>query len=188
MALSAGADGSLPTAFQICAPGLNRSTSGDFDFTPESAKLVLADFAASSADGMIDLQHFSIPDPDLTIDSPDKHDAMGWYSLEVRPDGSLWAVNVHWSDEGARRLRMKLQRYISPVVLVNKETREVCGLWNLALVSQPAMLDAPPLVAASKRVGELMLSRAAHTRAVKFVASYNQRKSANGRSRPVSSK
>jgi phage I-like protein len=168
-AIDANATDPLPTEFQICKAGLNRSYAGDFIFDANSAAKVLAEYAANSADGMIDLQHYSLPDEEYALNTNEQHDAMGWFTPQVRSDGSLWAVNVRWSAEGERRLRMKLQRYISPVVLVNTDTREVVGLWNLALVSQPAMNDAAPLVAASKRRGTLRITMAAHARAMQFL-------------------
>ncbi len=168
-----GADGALPTEFQICAAGLNKSLSGDFVFTAASAAKVLRDAATRRADGMIDLQHYSLPECAKGTNSD--NDSMGSFTPEVRADGSLWAVNVRWSEEGARRLTMKLQRYISPVVLVDNETGEVRALWNLALVSEPAMLDAAPLVAASRR-NTLRVSLAAHRRAVDFLKSQKGKK------------
>ncbi len=160
-----GADGALPTEFLICKAGENKSQAGDFIFTAKSAASVLQEAAARKSDGNIDLQHYSLPDCAKGTINDD--DAMGSFTPEVRADGSLWAVNVRWSEEGARRLRMKLQRFISPVVFVDKQTSEVVGLWNLALVSEPAMLDAAPLVAASKRL--LQVSIAARRRAEQFL-------------------
>lgn len=146
--LGAHADASLPTSFRIFAPGVNQTTKGPDIFDAKAARDVMAAYRRQGVDQMIDLQHDSL-DPATRRARADAGDAMGWYKLELRGDGSLWAVDVRWSDEGAARLRAKKQRYISPAFFRDKSGR-VLELLNCALVSMPATHSTEALVAASR--------------------------------------
>jgi hypothetical protein len=135
----------LPTEFLIFSAGVNDSYKGPALFDEHAAQLVMADYARGGVDMMIDLNHESFEAPLR----PDSGDARGWAKLELRPDGSLWAVDVRWTPDGARRLAEKTQRYISPAFLYDDEDR-VIALLNCAIVAMPATYDAPALVAASR--------------------------------------
>src|SRR4051812_24490992 len=109
----------------------------------------MVEYARQGVDQMIDLNHDSL-DPATRRARADAGDALGWYKLELRQDGSLWATDVRWSPDGAARLLAKKQRYISPAFLQNEKDGRVCEIINCALVGMPAMHDAPALVAASR--------------------------------------
>jgi phage I-like protein len=136
-----------PTEFRIFKAGLNTYTKGEFNFTAASAARIMADYRQCGVDMMIDLEHESIIGEPVR---PDSRDARGWYGLEMR-GAELWAVNVRWTPDGARRLAEKTQRYISATFGVNRETNEIVDLVNCALVGMPATHEAPALVAASRR-------------------------------------
>jgi phage I-like protein len=143
-----------PSEFRIFKAGVNEcprahgvaGTDGAFQFTARSAELIMAEFARCGVDMMIDLEHEALDKEAVRADS---RDARGWFGLEVRA-GELWAVNVRWTDDGARRLTSKTQRYISPAFAADTGTREIVDLTNCALVARPAMHGAPALVAASR--------------------------------------
>ena len=138
-------DGELPTEFRIFVRGKNPTSKGVFTFDDASAASVLEAQRVEGTDVMIDLNHETLS-PALRSDS---HDARGWCNLEVREDGSLWAVNVRWTPDGAARLANKTQRYVSPVFMHDK-AGHVERVVNVALVAMPATHDAPALVAASR--------------------------------------
>lgn len=147
------AEGSaLPTEFRIFAPGVNTTAKGDFDYDPAARQTMLS--AAQKRPGvrfMIDLEHDSLH-PERRAQRADAGDARGWFSLDFRPDGSLWACNVTWTPDGARRLIEKTQAYISPAfkhVIENGKLYPL-ELVNAALCAVPAMNDAAALVAASR--------------------------------------
>lgn len=133
-----------PTEFLIFAAGVNETQKGPFTFDAAAAKSVLDTYSAQGVDLMIDLEHQSLHDPIRS----DSCDARGWFQLSLRPDGSLWAVNVRWTQDGTRRLAEKTQRYISPAFF--DEDGRVLELVNVALCARPATYDARPLVAASR--------------------------------------
>lgn len=135
----------LPTEFRIFTAGVNESSKGRTLFDDEAAAAVMAAYQKHGADLMIDLEH-DAAGPAMRSDS---HDARGWFRLEMR-NGELWAVDVRWTPDGARRLTEKTQRYISPLFLQSKKTGRVVDLLNVALCAAPAMHDAPALVAASR--------------------------------------
>lgn len=137
----------LPSEFRIFKAGINESSKGPALFDAEAAKLVMDRYTREGVDCMIDLSHDSFEQ--LAV-RPDMGDARGWFKLALR-DGELWAVDVTWTPDGARRLREKTQRYISPAFDMNEETKRVTGLWNVALVAMPATYAAEPLVAASRQ-------------------------------------
>ncbi len=123
-------------------------TKGTFMFTPASAARIMATYQERGVDMMIDLEHETILSAGKVAARADAKDARGWFRLELRA-GELWATDVRWGPDGARRLAEKTQRYISPTFGVNSETGEIVDLVNCALVSDPATHEAPALVAAS---------------------------------------
>jgi phage I-like protein len=160
-ALDVEADQPLPTAFLIFRPGVNATRKGDFMYDEAAAAEVLAEYQAGGVQLCLDLEHDSL-DPKKRTARADAADAMGWYDLEQRSDGSLWAINVRWSSEGERRLRGKLQRYTSPAFLTleDENGERPTRLINVALCAMPATLDATPLVAASEGLPACLLALA----------------------------
>lgn len=140
--LSSGSE--PPKEFRIFAAGENDSTKGTVTFDEKAARAVMRAYERQGVDVMIDLEHLSL-DPDAPAYDPD---ARGWCKLEVR-NGELWAVDVRWTPEGARRLREKRQRYISPAFYDDKSGR-VTEIANVAIVAMPATHNAPALVAANR--------------------------------------
>lgn len=140
----------LPAEFLIFPAGTHESSKGAYTFDAEAARDVMAAYQQKSVDMMADLEHDSLSDEARTFRN-NAGDAMGYFKLELRADGSLWAVDVKWSAEGERRLRGKLQRYISPAFLVDKKTGRIVKLLNVAICADPATYGAEPLVAASRR-------------------------------------
>ncbi len=147
-ALEPAADGALPAEFRIFKAGLNETTKGDLLFDAQAASDVMARYQREGVDLIVDLNHDSV-EPAALAARADASDARGWFQLALR-NGELWAVNVRWTPDGARRLSEKTQRYISPVSMYDAETMRVCSLLNVAMCAMPATLGAVPLVAASK--------------------------------------
>jgi phage I-like protein len=136
----------LPSEFKLFGPGWNDSTKGAVLFDAKAAELVMAAYHEHGTDLMIDLEHQSL----LSLENAasaraDACDARGWFSLELRSDGSLWAVVNSWTPDGERRLREKTQRYISPAFLTD-ETGRVTEIINCAIVAMPATHGAEALV------------------------------------------
>lgn len=149
MALAIAVGDSLPAEFRIFKAGENATSHGSFLFDAEAAKSVMAAYEEHGIDVMIDLEHLSVENPEVSANFDP--DARGWCKLELR-SGELWAVAVVWTADGAARLKEKRQRYISPVFAFNTESRRVEELFNIAMTSMPATDNLEPLVAASARM------------------------------------
>jgi phage I-like protein len=137
--------GELPREFRLFRAGENETTKGTFVFDAKAADLVLSSAAQHGVDLMLDLEHLSIDDDAPNFDP----DARAWFRLEVR-NGELWAVDVRWTPDGARRLNERTQRYVSPAFLTDDEGR-VTEIVNVALVAMPATHGTPALIAAGRR-------------------------------------
>jgi phage I-like protein len=140
--------GPLPTEFRLFVKGMNETENGSFLFDDVAARSVMAAYKAWGVDLAIDLDHQML---DGTGADPTARDARGWCRLELRPDGSLWAVGVTWTPDGARRLTNKTQRYVSPAFEADPKTKRILKLINIALVALPATHHTPALIAASAR-------------------------------------
>ena len=151
LAIGLGADGALPIEFRLFTAGWNDTENGRFLFDAESASAVMAAHTKWGVDLMIDLEHQALNAG--TPSEPDARDARGWFRLELRSDGSLWATGVTWTPDGEARLRAKRQRYVSPAFTVDPDTSRVTAIINVALVAIPATHDTPALIAASA-IGE----------------------------------
>lgn len=139
-AVAVGAAAEEPlTEFRIFSYGGNLTNHRPTYLTRDRAASIVRAF--SGRDIMIDLEHLSI-DPEATNYDPN---ARGWARLECRDDG-LYAIDVRWTDDGARRIRAGEQKYISPYYDVTP-SGVIVRLTNLALTALPAMYF-PPRVAA----------------------------------------
>jgi len=146
-AITLSASATPPTEFQIFRRGANATAKGVFNFDASAAKQVIAAYERQGTDLCIDLEHDSLS-PERRAQRSDAADARGYFKLSLRPDGSLWAVAVRWSKDGARRLQERTQRYISPAFAV--EGDRPTQLVNCALCAAPATYNAQALVAASR--------------------------------------
>lgn len=149
-AIEAG-EGKLPTEFLLFAPGANDTEKGVFTFDQVAAEALLCQYKKRGVDLMIDLEHDSLSKEARALRS-DAADARGWFGIELRSDGSLWAVNATWTPDGAARLLDKRQRYISPAFVTTVDAHGVerpSRLVNAAICARPATYETPALVAAS---------------------------------------
>lgn len=148
IALAVATGNEPPTEFRLFVEGWNDTENGRYLFDSEAAQATMAAYVKWGVDLAIDLEHQML-EPAIAPD-PTAKDARGWCNLELRPDGSLWAVNVKWTADGAARLSEKRQRYISPAFTIDPETSRVVAIVNVAITAIPAMHDTPALVAASR--------------------------------------
>lgn len=148
-ALSTAIGKNPPREFRIFPAGVtpHKNDGPPVLFDAEAASAVMAEWQAHGADVMVDLEHLSI---EKESTRPDANDARAWFKLELRR-GELWAVDVRWTPDGAKRLANRTQRYISPAFLQDQKTGRVRSLLNVGLVAMPAMYGMDPLVAASVR-------------------------------------
>ena len=99
------------------------------------------------------LKHFNGLDHDMVIDyehqtlTGEKAPAAGWVTkLEWRENDGLWA-KANWTDEAVEYISKRAYRYFSPVFKINKATRRIVEIYNLALTNQPRMQNIEALAA-----------------------------------------
>lgn len=161
-----------PERFRIFRAGVNESDIGPVIFDEIAAKQTMAEYHRRGVDIMIDLEHRSVKDKDKL--RADDSDARGSHKLRVI-DGELWAEAVKWTTDGARRLKEKTQRYMSPVFFTDSNDR-VCYLFNVAICGMPATHHTTPLVAASASLARHSYkNHAVRARAAIAVRKYTQR-------------
>lgn len=140
-----------PREFRIFKAGVNDSSKGPALFDDIAAQNVMNAWKKWGVRLIVDLQHHSLLEGDKgAFAREDAEDARGHFDLEVRPGPELWAVNVRWNADGERRIRERLQTYISPAFSYDDDGRPT-ELVNAALVSMPATHGAQPLIAASRK-------------------------------------
>lgn len=147
LAIDFAANGALPDRFRLFIPGWNTTENGNFLFDEAAAAAVMAAYRAWGVDLAIDLEHQML-EQGIASD-PTAKDARGWCQLELASDGSLWAINVRWTPDGAARLTEKRQRYVSPAFEIDPESQRVTKIVNVAITAIPATHQTPALVAAS---------------------------------------
>jgi phage I-like protein len=157
LAVALDSSGAPPTEFRLFVSGWNETQKGRFLFDADAATATMAAYKEWGIDLMIDLEHQSLEEE--TPPEPTAKDARGWCNLELRADGSLWAVNVAWTPDGTARLTEKRQRYVSPAFAYDTEKR-VVQIVNVAITAMPATHNTPALMAAcsSKRMAKMAAS------------------------------
>jgi hypothetical protein len=139
-----------PESFVIFQWGSNPSDKGDAILTKRGVENIYR--VLGTRDVMMDLEHLSL-DRDCVNYDPDSR---AWLQLTDDERG-LVAVGARWTADGERRLREKLQRFISPAFYTNDVSKtfddgppnEITELVNIALTALPATTYIAPLVAAN---------------------------------------
>lgn len=122
----------------------------DAVLTEESAQQLIAEFEAQGADIPIDHHHATLK---VERGETDKAPAAGWIrALEYVPGRGLFGLEIEWTDEATRQIEAGEFQYLSPVALLNKETRAVESLHSVALTNRPRTRDQIRLLEAAERL------------------------------------
>lgn len=154
----------LPKKVVLFPFGVIKTRKGNFRFTPESAELVKAQWERYGRDFGFDYGHAS-----FRKDRPDEEKiSAGWGKLAVEPGVGLVCVDIHWTDDAARKISAREFRYLSPAFNALPKTGVIVAVENCALTNIPATLDPTPLLlqalggedAAQERIRELSMETA----------------------------
>lgn len=139
-------DREIPDWFRLLPIGNVEMEDGEPAFLSiESAQAIVSEFKVSAKDMVIDYEHQTVTDP--PIEAP----AAGWIKdMEVRADGLY--VQADWVERAAQRLKSGEYRYFSPVFMVEKKSRNITALFNVALTNQPRLKDIRPIL--NKHMGD----------------------------------
>lgn len=98
----------------------------------DNPQAIIAAFLADGKDMPVDIEHAT----ELKAPKGDSAPAVGWIkTLEVR-NGSMWG-RVEWTNDGGFTVSERQYRYISPVFLYDKMTKQILRLTSAALTNQP---------------------------------------------------
>ncbi len=93
---------------------------------------IIARFLDSGRDLPVDIEHSSEKKAPLGEPAP----AAGWIKELVNREGAIWG-RVEWNTMGRELVGGKHYRYISPVILYHKVTRDIAGLNTAGLTNRP---------------------------------------------------
>ena len=114
----------------------------------KAAKKIIKEFQQHGAKVPIDWEHATVK---VGEDRTDKAPAAGWIeSLEYVEGEGLYGT-VSWTATAAAELKERAYKYISPVILTDKETKAIEVLHSVALTNTPRTINAPELLAAASR-------------------------------------
>lgn len=93
---------------------------------------VIDRFLNSGVDLPIDLEHAT----ELKAPKGEPAPAAGWIKALENRQGTIWG-RVEWNASGKDLVGSKQYRYLSPVILYNKESGEIAGLTSVGLTNRP---------------------------------------------------
>ena len=144
-----------PKQILIWERGKFSTSKGAFLFDDKAAKSVMAEYARAGNDLCFDYAHAATS----KTSAPEDGKAAGWFKLALDKSGSLWAVDIKWTDKAAKMIAGAEWRYFSPTFESEPKTGRIVSLVNIALTNIPATYNLTPLVAASKRNRMLTMSQ-----------------------------
>jgi len=135
-------DGLIPEHIQLIPPGVVVTPKGSFVHDEISGNMVINEFNSRINDTVVDYEHYSLVE-NPTTPIP----AAGWLlsGSAVYNSYGTWS-NVKWTDRARQYISAKEYRYVSPVIVVNKEDNRVIKLVNLALTNTPNIDGMIPLI------------------------------------------
>lgn len=105
----------------------------------ESSASVMSIFERRGNDMVIDYEHQTLKD----VQAP----AAGWIKSFIdKGKEGLWAV-VDWTERAKEYIAKKEYRYFSPVFWVDRQTRKVVKIVNVALTNDPKVNNLRPIIA-----------------------------------------
>lgn len=120
----------VPKTVKLLPIGQVKSQKGDFFVDKDSYQSILEKFKSRKIDLVIDYEHQTLEN----VQAP----AGGWIKdITLKNDG-IYAV-VDWTNKASQYIKEKEYRYLSPVILLDKNTRKVQAIHSVALTNTPAI-------------------------------------------------
>jgi phage I-like protein len=127
------ADGSAPEWVELIPGGRSIQGRDGRLFVNDHPEAILDFFRLDGRDVPIDWEHAT----EIRAPKGEPAPAAGWIKqLEIREGGSVWGRPV-WNAGGKASLESKEYRYLSPAIIVEKETGRIRGLSSVGLVNKP---------------------------------------------------
>jgi len=134
----------IPDRVLLIPWGRVHSTNGEFVVDAASAAAALECFDTHATDLPIDYEHQTLGG---RYSSPSgQAPAAGWIKgLDVVAGVGVFG-QVEWTPAARGRLAAREYRYLSPVVIVDRDDRRLIALHSVGLTNKPAIAGARPLV------------------------------------------
>lgn len=120
----------VPEEIRLLPMGQVKSRKGDFVVDAQSVSSIIRQFRARKLDLVIDYEHQTLED----VQAP----ASGWIK-ELYPGTDALMAKVEWTPKAREYIANKEYRYLSPVVIVTKDSRHAEMLHSAALTNLPAI-------------------------------------------------
>lgn len=120
----------VPEEIRLLPMGHVKSRKGDFVVDARSVASIIRQFKDRKLDLVIDYEHQTLED----VQAP----ASGWIK-ELYPGTDALMARVEWTPKGREYIANKEYRYLSPVVIVTKDSRHAEMLHSAALTNLPAI-------------------------------------------------
>lgn len=130
-----------PKEIRLFSWGLNITEKGPVYLTKEGAKKIIDTYKKRKIPLVFDKEHMML-DPDA---SAEDKEAQGWSLLSIRDDG-LWAENILWVEEAAKKISEGKWGFFSPAVWKTRLTNVLTRVLNIALTNLPATDGINPLL------------------------------------------
>lgn len=137
--------------YRVCPAGLVRSKRGPFRCDAESGRQIVAAFERHGADLPVDFEHQTLGGQ---FSSPDgTAPAVGWIkALRFDPERGLMA-SIEWNQRGRDAIDSRSYRYLSPTLLIEKDSNRAVELHSIALTNKPAIARMDRLAASMRCIG-----------------------------------
>lgn len=149
----------IPKRIKVVPWGLVETASGTFEVDDAAAHQIVATYNREGLDLVVDYEHQTLGGKYAAPDGAAP--AAGWIkSLDAVPGVGIFG-NVEWTPMGRQALAAKEYRYLSPVVVANKNGGRAVYLHSVALTNVPAIRnDLPALVCSLSQPGRGVLASA----------------------------
>lgn len=156
-AIEAAVAGAAPEAARLWRAGWNDTDKGRLNFTADSAKMCLADYADRGNPLAWYYEHEDRVPLAQRGGCPMKGVCSAPSSVLTVRDGEggpeLWAERIAWTDEARRQIISGERRQLSPIAAYDEETREIVAILNVSLCAEGATHHGTLLASAGKDTG-----------------------------------
>ncbi|MDH3998236.1 MAG: phage protease [Desulfuromonadales bacterium] len=130
-------DGSLPQMIELVPGGPEIIGRDGRRWRNDEPQQIVDALSARAIDLVVDFEHAT----ELKAPRGEQAPAAAWITdFELKADGSVWG-QVFWTPKGAAAVSMREYRYLSPVLLYHKQSRQIRSLSSLALTNKPNLFN-----------------------------------------------
>ncbi|MDQ7091764.1 MAG: phage protease [Methylococcales bacterium] len=133
-------NGNVPSWVELIPAGLQVKGVDGRQWINDQPQTVLNRFTALKEQGLklvFDFEHSS----EHKAPKGDPAPATGWgVEMQARENSSIW-VKVDWTEHGRNAVEKREYRYLSPVLIYEKNTRRIVGIQSVGLTNSPNLLN-----------------------------------------------